>query len=162
VAILASGYGIINGFWIRVKRITVMLPHPPQSWRGRVAALVSDTHLGHVRSYGFCRRIVTLLQRLRPDVVFITGDLYDGTKADLERLVAPWKDLSTPFGAYFVTGNHEEFTDPTKYLHAVRHSGVRVLNNEKVIIDGLQIVGVHYSDSSNAERFRSILHRAAL
>jgi predicted MPP superfamily phosphohydrolase len=145
-----------------VKRITVKLPHTPQSWRGRVAALVSDTHLGHVRTYGFSRRIVTLLERLGPDTVFIAGDLYDGTKADLDRLVAPWKDLSTPFGAYFVTGNHEEFSDPAKYLHAVKHSGICVLNNEKVTIDGLQIIGVQYRDSGDGERFRSILRRAAL
>ena len=162
VAILASVYGIINSWWMRVKRITVKLPHTPQSWRGRVAALVSDTHLGHVRTYAFSRRIVSLLQRLGPDVVFIAGDLYDGTKADLERLVAPWKGLSTPFGAYFVTGNHEEFSDSTKYLHAIRRSGVCVLNNEKVTIEGLQIIGVLYRDSGNAERFRSILHRAAV
>ena len=161
-AILASVYGIINGSWIRVRRITVKLPHTPQSWRGRVAALVSDTHLGHVRTYGFSRRIVTRLQRLQPDVVFIAGDLYDGTKADLDRLVGPWKELSTPFGAYFVTGNHEEFSDPAKYLHAIKRSGVCVLNNEKVTIDGLQIIGVNYRDSGNPERFRSILQRAAL
>ena len=161
-AIFASVYGIINGSWIRVKRITVKLPPAPQCWRGRVAALVSDTHLGHVRTYGFSRRIATLLQRLRPDIVFIAGDLYDGTKADLERLVAPWKNISTPFGAYFVTGNHEEFGDRTQNLHAISGSGVRVLNNEKVTIDGLQIIGVHYRESGNAERFRSILRRATL
>jgi uncharacterized protein len=162
LAILASIYGIINGSWIRVKRITVKLPHVPQSWRGQVAALVTDTHLGHVRADGFMRRIVTLVQRLGPDVVFITGDLYDGAKADLDRLVAPWKELSTPFGAYFVTGNHEEFSDPAKYIQAVSRAGICVLNNQKVTIDGLQIIGVHYRDSGNPERLRSILRRAAL
>ena len=162
VAVFASVYGIINGSWIRVKRITVTLPHAPQSWRGRVAALVSDTHLGHVRTDGFSRRIVTLLERLGPDVVFIAGDLYDGTQADLDRLITPWKELSTPFGAYFVTGNHEEFSDPAKYLHAVKRSGLCVLNNEKVTIDGLQIIGVHYHDSGNPERFRSILQRTGM
>ena len=162
LAILASVYGIINGARIRVKRITVKLPHVPRSWRGRVAALVTDTHLGHVRAYGFMRRVVTLLQQLGPDVVFIAGDLYDGTKADLDWLVAPWKELSTPLGAYFVTGNHEEFSDRGKYLNAVKRSGIRVLNNEKETIDGLQIIGVHYRDSGNPERFRSILQRAGV
>jgi predicted MPP superfamily phosphohydrolase len=37
-----------------------------------------------------------------------------------------------------------------------------VLENEKIILDGLQIVGVHYHDSSNVERFRAILRRVAL
>jgi predicted MPP superfamily phosphohydrolase len=108
------------------------------------------------------RRIVSKLGRLRPDVVFITGDLYDGGKVDLAEVVAPWKEVQTKFGAYFVTGNHEEFSDRTKYLNAVRHSGIQILNNEKLIVDGLQIVGVHYSDSANPGRFRSILERAGL
>jgi uncharacterized protein len=162
LAILASVYGIVNAARTRVKRITVKLPNLPESWRGRVAALVSDTHLGHVRNHGFARRLVAGLRRLRPDVVFITGDLFDGTAADLGRLTKPWTELQAPHGAYFVTGNHEEFSDPAPYLEAVKRSGIRVLNNEKVTLDGLQVVGVHYRDAARPERFRSILQCAAL
>jgi predicted MPP superfamily phosphohydrolase len=61
-----------------------------------------------------------------------------------------------------VTGNHEEFSDSTKYLEAVTRSGIRVLNNEKVTVDGLQIVGVQDRDQANADRFRTILQRADL
>ncbi len=94
LAILASLYGLVNAAWVRVNRITVKLPNLPEAWRGRVAALVSDTHLGHVKGHGFLRRIVTMLEGLRPDIVFITGDLYDGTAADLERLAGPLAKLS--------------------------------------------------------------------
>ena len=93
-------------------RVTIKLANLPDSWRGRTAALVSDTHLGHVRNRRFLRRIVALLTRLRPDVVFIAGDVYDGTRADADRLAEPWSRLSAPLGAYFVGGNHEEFTSP--------------------------------------------------
>ena len=37
-----------------------------------------------------------------------------------------------------------------------------MLENEKVVLDGLQIVGVHYHDSTNAEKLRSILQQADL
>lgn len=162
VALLASLYGVVNAAWTRVKRVTVKLPNLPEAWRGRVAALVSDAHLGHVRGRRFVRRIVAMLTRLRPDIVFIGGDLYDGTAAKVQELAAPWAKLSTPLGAYFVTGNHEEFSDHTKYLEAVKDSGVRVLNNEKVTIDGMQIVGVHYRDSTNDERLRTVLRQAVV
>jgi predicted MPP superfamily phosphohydrolase len=161
-AILASMYGVVNAHWVRVKKIRVKLPNLPASWRGRVAALVSDVHLGPVNGFGFMQRIVAMLGRLRPDVVFITGDLYDGGKVDLAELVAPWKEFPVKFGTYFVTGNHEEFSDRKKYLEAVHRSGIRVLSNEKVILDGLQIVGVHYGDSANPDRFRTILKHADL
>lgn len=161
-ATLAGLYGMVNAACTRVNKISVKLPNLPESWRGRVAALVSDTHLGHVRSYSFLRRIIGILTRLQPDVVFIGGDLYDGTAADLERLAEPWADFSPPWGTYFVAGNHDGFTGYAKHVEAVSASGVRVLNNEKVTVDGLQIVGVHYHDAVNAHRYRSILQRAEL
>jgi hypothetical protein len=34
-----------------------------------------------------------------------------------------------------------------KYLQAVRRAGMRVLYNEKVELDGLQIIGVDYRDT---------------
>lgn len=162
LAILASLYGIINASLIRVRRITIELQNLPGSWRGRVAALVSGTHLGHVRGYGFAGKIARMLNRARPDIVFIAGDLYDGTAADVNRLAEPWAKLSAPLGAYFVTGNHEEFSDRRKYVGALRRAGVRVLENEKVMVDGLQVVGVHYREAANSERFRAILRQAAL
>ena len=158
-AVLAGLYGMINAACTRVKRISVKLPNLPDSWRGRVAALVSDTHLGHVRSYAFIRRVISTLIRLQPDVVFIGGDLFDGTKADLDGLAEPWGELAAPLGTYFVAGNHDGFTGHAKHVEAVTNSGVRVLNNEKVTVDGMQIVGVHYHDSVH---LRSILRRAEL
>ena len=162
LAACAGAYAIINALWIRVTRISVKLPNLPESWRDRVAALVSDMHLGHVRGRGFTRRIVHMLMRLRPDVVFITGDLFDGTSANLERVTRPWKHLATPLGAFFVAGNHEEFSNCARYLEAVRTSGIRVLDNEKVSLDGLDLVGVHHGALAHSEAFRSILRKASL
>jgi predicted MPP superfamily phosphohydrolase len=162
LGLLAGICAIVNAAWTRVVRVTVKLPNLPAAWLGRTAAVVSDLHLGHVRNTGFLRRIVRKLSQLRPDVLFIPGDLFDGTTSDLQRLVKPWAEFSAPLGAFFITGNHEQFFSPSKYLDAVRQSGIRVLENEKIILDGLQIVGVHYRDSANEERFRSILRQAAL
>jgi len=162
LGLFAGISAIVNAAWIRVVRVTVKLPNLPAVWRGRTAALVSDLHLGHVRNSGFLRRIVRKLSQLHPDVLFIPGDLYDGTAVDLARLAKPWAEFSAPLGAYFVTGNHEQFTSPSKYLDGVRQSGIRVLENEKIVLDGLQIVGVHYHDSTNVDRFRSILRQVAL
>ena len=152
IALVLSLYGIVNAGFTRVKRVTVKLPNLPESWRGRVAAFVSDTHLGHVRGLGFMRRIVAM--------VLIAGDMYDGTAAKINELAEPWSKLLPPLGKFFVTGNHEEFTDHTKYVAAVERAGVRVLNNEKVTVDGLQLVGVHFRDSTNDEHLRGILRRA--
>jgi len=162
LALLTSLYGIVNASRPRIKRITVKLPNLPDSWRGRVAAMVSDTHLGPVRGAGFAGRVVAIVAQLRPDIVFLAGDLYDGTAADTDRLAQAFANLSPPLGAYFVTGNHEEFSDRTKYLEALTRAGIRVLNNEKLTLDGLQIVGVLYRESVHQQHFQSVLEQASL
>ena len=159
LSVAVTAYGVINGEWTRLRHITVKLAGLPESWRGRTAVLVSDLHLGNYRVFGFIRRVVKMVLRLNPDVVFIAGDLYDGTPADLARLAEPLRLLKSPLGAFFVEGNHEEFSDHTKYVKAVAATGVRVLKNEKVIVDGLQIVGVTYRDATHGEHFRKTLRR---
>jgi predicted MPP superfamily phosphohydrolase len=167
--IVASLYGILNAAFPRVTRITVALPHLPPAWRGRTAALVSDLHLGHVRNVRFVRRVVNKLLALQPDIVLMAGDLYDGVAGDFEKLAEPWKALTSlaqtarsaphkpAFGVYYIAGNHEEFYRNAEYLPPLLRAGVRVLDNEKVEIDGLQLIGVHYRDASHPERYRSIL-----
>ena len=152
-----SAYGVINAAWTRVRRVSIKLPNLPASWRGRTAALISDLHLGHVKNTRFARRMTAIINKLKPDIVWIAGDLYDGTAVDAKRAASPLKDLRAPLGAFFVEGNHEEFRDPAKYLEAVRASGVRVLNNEKAEVDGLQVVGVPYRHATHAEHFGSVL-----
>jgi uncharacterized protein len=88
--------------------------------------------------------------------------MFDGPKADYDRLVAPARDLTAPGGVYFVTGNHEEFGDRARYLAVVERAGLRALNNEKVMVEGLQIIGVHDREAGEPERYRKILQDAAI
>src|SRR5579863_4531872 len=148
-AAMVGSYGVFNAGWTRITRTTVRLANLPEAWRGRKAALISDVHLGHVRNGSFLRRMVAKILREEPDAIFIAGDLFDGTAIDAGRAAEPLNKLAAPQGVYFVAGNHEQFGDDSKYLRAVREAGVRVLNNEKVEVDGLQIVGVPYR---NAQR----------
>jgi len=161
-ALVASLYGVVNANRLRVTRVTVDLPNLPAAWEGRQVALVTDLHLGNIRGAGFARRVVAKLQALQPDAVFISGDLFDGTEANHDALVEPWRHLSTPAGIYYVTGNHEEFTDRAKLLAAVQRTGIRVLHNEKVDVDGLQIVGVHDGETRDPRQFRALLRQAAV
>jgi uncharacterized protein len=161
-ALLVGLCGVVNAAVIRVNRVTVGLPNLPGEWCGRVAALVSDMHLGQIRNLGFMRRVVARLNQLRPDIVFIAGDLYDGTAIDAPAAAQPWSALSAPLGAFFVTGNHEEFTHRAKFLDAIAAAGVRVVNNEKIDVQGLQIVGVHFREAANPGHFRAILRNAAI
>jgi predicted MPP superfamily phosphohydrolase len=150
-------YGVLNASWTRITRTTVRLTNLPAAWRGRTAALISDVHLGHVRNGNFLRRMVAKILKEKPDAIFIAGDLYDGTAIDARRAAEPLNKLVAPHGVYFVAGNHEQFRDDTKYMDAITAAGVRVLSNEKVEADGLQIAGVSYLNATHANHFASVL-----
>jgi uncharacterized protein len=149
--------GLLNASCTRITRATVRLANLPEAWRGRKAALISDLHLGHVRNGSFLRRMVMKILKEEPDAIFIAGDLYDGTAIDAHRAAEPLKELAAPQGVYFVAGNHEQFGDDSKYLNAVAAAGVRVLSDEKVEVDGLQILGVPYRNAAHQSRFASVL-----
>lgn len=159
---LAGVYAVFNASWTRVTRATVQLANLPEAWRGRKAALISDLHLGPVRNRSFLRRMIAKILSEAPDAIFIAGDLYDGTAIDAHRAAEPLSTLTAPRGVYFVAGNHEQFGDDSKYLDAVAAAGVRVLTNEKVEVDGLQIVGVPYRQAARVGTFASVLHTIGL
>ena len=156
-ALVTGLYGVFNAGWTRITRTTVQLANLPEAWRGRTAALISDVHLGHVRNGSFLRRMVAKILKETPDAIFIAGDLYDGTAIDAGRAAEPLNKLTAPQGVYFVAGNHEQFGDDSKYLKAVASAGVRVLNNEKVEVDGLQIIGVPYRNATQDGHLASVL-----
>src|SRR4051812_19998623 len=154
--------GVFNASWTRITRATVRLTNLPEEWRGRRAALISDVHLGHVRNRGFLRRMISKILNEKPDVVFIAGDLYDGTEIDAHRSAEPLTELTAPGGVYFVAGNHEQFGDDSKYLNAIQAAGVRVLSNEKGEDDGLQIVGIAYRNATQGGHLASALRSVKL
>ncbi|HEX4141346.1 MAG TPA: metallophosphoesterase [Candidatus Methylacidiphilales bacterium] len=160
LALLITIWGLINARWLRVTRITVPLPNLPDAWRGRTAALVTDLHLGPLSGPAFLRRVLAKLSDLQPDIVFISGDLFDGPTLGLRELVAPWGKYTAPLGVFYVTGNHDEFAERAIYLDAVRSIGIRVLDNESVTLDGLDLVGVHDEESGDPAQLRAILARA--
>lgn len=159
LGILAAAYGVLNAAWIRNTNITVRLPNLPDAWEGRTAALITDIHLGNLRGPKFVARILRKLRSSKPDAVFISGDLFDGSPFGVDRLMSTWQDFSPSLGTFFVTGNHDEFADRNLFLNVIRRAGIRVLENEMVDLDGLQLIGVHDSEAMNPKELRRILRR---
>jgi hypothetical protein len=158
IGALTGIYGLINARIIRVRRVAVHIPDLPPTWHGRKGVLLSDLHLGPINGVRFCRSLVALVSSFHPQVVFLPGDLFDGTKGDLDRLLTPFNKLSPPLGTYFSTGNHEEFTSAVHYIEAITRAGIRVLANEQVVVDGLRIAGVLYHDSFSPLHMKAALN----
>ena len=157
IAFAAGIYGVVHAKKIFIKKVRVALPNLPESWRGRTAVWMSDLHLGSIYRTRFAKKVTRISNSLSPDIVFVGGDLFDGTHApDPYKLAKPLANLSSQFGTFYITGNHEEFGSPDSFLEVVQKIGMTILNDEKIEIEGLQIVGVDYSRSSKKENFKNL------
>ncbi|MEU8673835.1 metallophosphoesterase [Streptomyces sp. NPDC048560] len=134
-------YGVLRG--PRVKRVTVPLAKLPRSAHGYRIAVVSDVHLGPVLGRAHTLRIVETINRTRPDLIAVVGDLVDGSVADLGTAAEPLAGLEARHGSYFVTGNHEYFSGAAQWVDHVRELGLRPLENARVEIDGFDLAGVN-------------------
>lgn len=146
VACLYTSYGVLNAYRPRVKELTVRIKNLPPVWRQRKIVQLSDVHLGHILGESFMARLVERTNAQKPSIVFITGDLFDGSDRRLEELIRPLNDLDAPLGTYYVTGNHETFLGTERAYQALKATSVKILKDQMVVIDGVQIIGIAYPE----------------
>ncbi len=157
IAIIASIYGIIHAKNIQIKNISVTLPDLPEQWKEKKVVFISDLHLGQLHGRNFAQKVRDMIEPISPDLIFIGGDLFDGTVApNLIDLISPFKRFANK--TYFVTGNHEQFGHGQEFLEAVKSTGINLLLDKKIEIDGVQIIGIDYRTGSNPEHLKNLLN----
>jgi hypothetical protein len=154
---LYSAYGVWNAYHPRMENIAVRIKNLPPAWRGRKVVQLSDVHLGAILGARFLASIVAKVTAEDPAMVVITGDLFDGSDGHLEELVAPLKGLPVPQGIYFVTGNHETYLGVERASAALRMTPVRILNDEMVRLDGLQVIGISYPERGHSKNIAGVI-----
>jgi predicted MPP superfamily phosphohydrolase len=158
LALLVSVYGIWHAKQIKVARYNVQLPNLPTEWKGKRALWISDLHLGQIHGPKFADKVAKAVMKEAADIIFVGGDMYDGTGApDPYDLAEPLKAMTAPWGVFYITGNHEEFGDNSGFIHSANAVGMRVLMDELVNIHGLNIIGVDYAHANDPARFKEIL-----
>lgn len=157
LAFMTTGYGVWNARRPIVKRITVPIKNLPVDWRDRKAVLISDLHLGILLGTDFMDKIAGLINNEQPDMLFITGDYFDGTCPNYKALAEPLKFVEPPLGKYFALGNHETYLNNEEALKSLEQAGVKVLRDEIVDIGGMFIVGADYPQAGSKNNIEELL-----
>ena len=141
-----------------VVAVDVPIANLPAALQGFRIAQISDVHVGPTIKRGYVSAIVRSVNRLQADMVAVTGDLVDGSVADLAAHVAPLADLSSTHGTYFVTGNHEYYSGAHAWITELRRLGLTVLMNQHVVLQhgaaellvaGVADHGAHHFDAQH-------------
>lgn len=151
VALTVSTYGCFNAIRVKTTRFRIELENLPPDWDGKTVAHLSDLHLGPIHREGFLTQVARKVKALEAELVLITGDLFDGVCTDPTPFITPLHSLQAPKGVFFVTGNHEGYLGLKRPLEALKKTQIRVLDDELVTIDGLQLLGVSYPDYRNKD-----------
>lgn len=155
---LAVTYGIYNATHIRTVMRTIEAPTLSQNWQGKNIILVSDTHLGIVRSKHFMEKVVRKINDAKPDVVLIAGDIIDGPHFNYEEGLAPLENINAPLGVYYTPGNHEGYnTEPEKFYPVIENH-TTMLRDSITEINGTQIIGLDFKTEGIAETKSRLEH----
>lgn len=132
--------GLINARRIpAVVEVEVPIHDLPTALQGFTIAQISDIHVGPTIKQNYLRAIVNKVNALHPDLIAVTGDLVDGSVAQLAQHTAPLALLQARHGSYFVTGNHEYYSNADAWVAEVRRLGLTVLMNEHVVLRHLGV-----------------------
>jgi len=135
LAIAMTAVGLWNARrTAQVVTVRVPLARLPPALEGFRIVQISDVHVGPTIKQPYLAAVVERVNALQPDVVAITGDLVDGSVADLRTHVAPLANLRARHGVFFVTGNHEYYSGVQEWMAELGRLGIRVLHNEHVVL----------------------------
>ena len=151
---IISLVSLINGLQPpKVKRLTIPIKDLPRELSGFSIVQLSDLHLESYKSKKRIAYIVETVNKLKPDLVVITGDLIDGNVCEETEFCEQLKRLDASHGVLAITGNHEFYAGIDVFLDLAKRSNIKVLRNESVTLAGdLQVLGL---DDTESRRFGS-------
>ena len=140
--VLYVGLCVYWAHGVQITRVTVPLHGLPNQWHRKTIVHLSDLHIGGYWDENFLYEIVSTVNQLQPELIVITGDLFDGSSSHHWRYFEALSGFRARNGVFFVSGNHEVYAGIEGITKVVTDAGIDVLDNRIVQIKGLQLIGV--------------------
>jgi len=153
LAIVYTGFCHYQFYKIKIKPLNVPVQNLPQQWQGKKIIHLSDLHLGGTMHLKFLKKVVTLTNEQKADLILITGDLFDGATNNQKKYITALNNFKAKHGTFFTSGNHEIYSGVEKSRKVIENSNVIMLDNKAVLIEGLQILGISYPELKNTYSF---------
>lgn len=164
VSALIYGF-LIEPRQVRIRHYSISLQGLPPAWQGRKIAFISDLHAGIFYPPAHLAGVFDKLLRLEPDLICIGGDFIEERTRlkDIEfrrRLAAQLSRLRAAADTYAVLGNHDAETEENlNYVRALlADSGITLLSNESVMLDGLCLIGLQESYHQRPDLAAATIH----
>ena len=168
-AAVALGFGSI--FWgylvgqhrVEVDRVELPLPGLPDALAGLRIAQISDLHIGLQLRAPRLRELIARVNALEPDLIAITGDVFDFDPSFIEEGCRELASLDAPLGVFCVLGNHDVYTGADAVARGLESmTKIRVLRDAwtKIEVAGSELAIVGVEDPGRGWSERDATHEA--
>jgi predicted MPP superfamily phosphohydrolase len=116
----------------RLRARDIFIPGLDQAFDGYRVVQISDLHCGPFASGARVAGWVAAVNRLRPDIIAVTGDLIASGPVFVPVVAEALGGLRAPDGVFASMGNHDYFTDAEELVEALERAGLTLLRNRGV------------------------------
>ena len=102
-------YGTINSDIIHTTKYDVNI-NKKSSIKELNIVMVADLHLGYNKGLSMIMKMVKKINKEKPDIVLIAGDIFDNNYDSLSKpkeMISELRKIKTKYGVYSVYGNHD-------------------------------------------------------
>lgn len=150
--IMFTVFGYFNAKNIYYRQESVKINNLPAWWQRKKVVQLSDVHLNNIHDEKFFEPIIAKINEEKVAAVFLTGDFFDGMDGNLTAISTELKNLIAEKGIYFISGNHEMYMGLELAEKALAENGVKILDDGKVNVEGLDIAGVKFPERDGLRR----------
>src|SRR6266550_8927588 len=126
----AARAALTEPYMLTVEHQQISLRRLPKALEGFRIVQLSDVHHGPFSSKAQIERAVETANRLRPDIIALTGDYISRERQYAAPCAELLGRLRARFGVYAVLGNHDHWTDAALITDLFRAEGITVLVNQ--------------------------------
>ncbi|MGB6127988.1 MAG: metallophosphoesterase [Psychrilyobacter sp.] len=119
---------------------------------------ISDVHLNNIFNGDSLNKALKKMANDKVEIVLIGGDFVDNDphriNDNIKEIISKYK---FPKGIYAVLGNHEYYGGIDRSIDFIKESGIKLLRDEVLTINGLNIIGRDDKTNSNRKKLSSLL-----
>lgn len=138
-SVVAAGTGISYGvYYADTHEVEVTtVPMALGLRKAMRAVVIGDIHFDPQHDVDYIRKVVVLVNSLRPDILLYTGDFITANASRIDVLSKALAEVVAPLGCYTVPGNREHWTGIEHILGSLAvYAGVRALQNVSIPLPG--------------------------
>ena len=167
LGVIGTSWGLYNALKTPViKKIKIPIENLPDALKKIRMVQITDLHVSTMITDKYVEKISSKIQDINPDILFFTGDAADGSVKSYGHYLETLGNIKPKYGKFFVTGNHEYYSDLNGWLRLIENIGFKILVNESqnIMINGSTIMitgipdrgGKYFSDFHRTDMEKAV------